>query len=70
MVVVFVGLKAEERELKAVLATSGLGMAGPHVAAGLGEDRHDVGGEAHGPFGGNDRSGGGRREQGEKDGRG
>lgn len=66
VVVVFVGLEAEERELKAVLTPARLGMAGPHVAAGLGEDRHDVGGKAYGPIGGNDRGSLGRWDQGEK----
>lgn len=67
MVVVFVGLEAEERQLKAVLTPAGLGMAGPHVAAGLREDRHDVGREAHRPIGGNDRGSVGRWDQGEVD---
>ena len=38
-------------------------MAGSHVAAGLGEDRHDVGSEAHRPLGRHDRSGAGRRSK-------
>ena len=46
--------------MKAVLPPARLGMAGSHVAAGLGEDRHDVGGKAHRPLGRHERGGEGR----------
>ena len=49
---VFRRLEAEQRQLKPVLAAAGLGVADPRIAAGLGQHRHDIVDEAHGPLGG------------------
>jgi hypothetical protein len=40
--VILLRFEAEEGELETVLPGAGFGMADPHVAAGLGQDRDDV----------------------------
>lgn len=68
VLVVLGRFEPQERELESVLPAPRLGVAGAHVAAGLGEDRHDVVGEVDRPsrrddLGGREASGRGHDPQ-------